>query len=132
LKSWRCFHCNDVFTDREQAAEHFGPNLFDHTRPAACVDPLRYDELARCRELRAARANVEQARRDRDAAEVDADNYHSMRAELRRLFGPGVVSPSQAYLVLDEMEGRALAAEERAKRAEETLARHGLTISEAA
>jgi hypothetical protein len=24
---WRCFHCNDVFTDRAAAAEHFGDNL---------------------------------------------------------------------------------------------------------
>jgi hypothetical protein len=28
-KSWRCFHCDEVFTDRVAAAEHFGCEIQD-------------------------------------------------------------------------------------------------------
>jgi hypothetical protein len=31
---WRCFHCDEVFTDPESAADHFGLNA---TAPTACV-----------------------------------------------------------------------------------------------
>jgi hypothetical protein len=130
---WRCFHCDEVFTSVEAAWEHFGEfGEGINAEPPACVHPLRYDELARCRELAAARRNLERAYHQRDETQNDADAYHAMRAELRRLFGSGADTAFQAYLVLDAMEGRAIAAEKRAKRAEEALARHGLTIPEAA
>lgn len=34
-KSWRCFHCDEVFTDEAAAAEHFGKRV-DAT-PLCCV-----------------------------------------------------------------------------------------------
>ena len=32
-KNWRCFHCDEVFTDRGSAVEHFGTSCTDN---AAC------------------------------------------------------------------------------------------------
>lgn len=40
-ESWRCFHCGDVFTDRQHAREHFG---IDPTAEPGCVEVLRHGE----------------------------------------------------------------------------------------
>ena len=42
-KSWRCFHCDEVFTDRKDAVEHFGSSCTDV--PACQVDAKRLREL---------------------------------------------------------------------------------------
>jgi hypothetical protein len=121
-RHWRCFHYDEVFTGREQAAMHFGlENDGHHFETPACISPLRYDELARCRELKAAWADVDEAQAAQERAESDADNYHMMGDELARYFN-GARTVHQAYLVLDETVGRALAAEERARTAEARLA----------
>ena len=50
--AWRCFHCDEVFTSSEAAAEHFGPRIFSD--PACTIDAARLreleSELARYRE----------------------------------------------------------------------------------
>lgn len=43
IQAWRCFHCDELFTDRKLAEDHFGLVTL---HPAACVDPLRSDERA--------------------------------------------------------------------------------------
>ena len=35
MTTWRCFHCNEVFTKRADAAEHFGAHVDD--TPACCL-----------------------------------------------------------------------------------------------
>jgi hypothetical protein len=51
-KSWRCFHCDEVFHCPSAAAEHFGPT--QDVKPACQVDVARVreveEELARYRE----------------------------------------------------------------------------------
>ena len=37
LAHWRCFHCEKVFNDRADAAEHFGPS--EHDQPICQMDP---------------------------------------------------------------------------------------------
>ena len=40
---WKCYHCNEIFTDFEQAGEHFGDREKD-TRPICqhlCSDPAQ-------------------------------------------------------------------------------------------
>jgi hypothetical protein len=34
--SWRCFHCSEVFTDREAAADHFGVQIDGCADDVAC------------------------------------------------------------------------------------------------
>lgn len=36
-KSWRCFHCDLVFTEESEARQHFGDSLPEF--PAACLLP---------------------------------------------------------------------------------------------
>lgn len=42
---WRCFHCGDVFTDRDEAREHFGETLDDE--PICQVTAERYRAVER-------------------------------------------------------------------------------------
>lgn len=48
---YRCFHCEEVFTTREDAYDHFGPDEGCEKLPPACIDPLRHDEKERIKEL---------------------------------------------------------------------------------
>ena len=85
-KKWRCFFCDEVFTDRRAAWIHFGePNCTDDV--PACVDPLRHDEKARLAELREAREHAMKMQTEsekNDEAEALLENF---RADLRRYFG---------------------------------------------
>jgi hypothetical protein len=50
-KTWRCFHCGDVFTNPKHAASHFG---LDELQEPGCVAVLRHGEghlLDRIRDL---------------------------------------------------------------------------------
>ena len=51
--TWRCFHCSEVFTDKDAAREHFG---FITLLEPGCIDPMRGDEKAlRRREIESER-----------------------------------------------------------------------------
>jgi hypothetical protein len=41
--NWRCFHCDEVFTDRESARMHFGPNQL--STPACQIDATQLRKL---------------------------------------------------------------------------------------
>ncbi len=50
-KNWRCFHCDELFTNPKHARAHFG---VDEGTPPGCVAVLRHGEshlLARIRDL---------------------------------------------------------------------------------
>jgi hypothetical protein len=42
-EQWRCFHCDEVFTDVEKAREHFGTSLAQS--PACTIDAAHVREL---------------------------------------------------------------------------------------
>ncbi len=90
-KKWRCFFCNEVFTDRRAAWAHFGESNCESDAPA-CVDPLRTDEKALMTELREAREHARKMQAEsekNDDAEALLENF---RADLRRYFGKDVTS----------------------------------------
>jgi len=104
---WRCFHCEEVFSDRAAAREHFGVTL---TGVALCQEPRdMQDALRRARDAEnrwmdlAAKLGVERTENERLA---------HMLASWERQFA--TTDPREAWNRLDSMEGRALAAEERA------------------
>lgn len=107
---WTCFHCGETFHDAVTAEDHFGSDQYEYVQPG-CVDRLTYTE----RELRESLIDMVKeldAERDRsEELEIDSDNLHAEEAELARRFN-GARSVHQAWLVLDCMEGRALAAEQ--------------------
>lgn len=46
-KQWRCYFCDEVFTTKEAAFHHFGPDDHEEQDVPACIDPLRTDEKER-------------------------------------------------------------------------------------
>lgn len=114
--SWRCFHCEEVFTDKASAEEHFG--LDREEWPAACVDPLRTDEKERqaafvsaFKEMEAAqeecerlRAQVEQLEHTTEGQQAAIHSYKPFRE---------CNSINDVFFVYDSIEGRALSAEEK-------------------
>lgn len=50
-KKWRCFFCDEVFTDSKKAGEHFGSDEYEAIPVPGCVDPLRFDEKERLNQL---------------------------------------------------------------------------------
>lgn len=79
-KTWRCFHCNQLFRSRKSASAHFGSldDYGDKSVPA-CVDPLRADETARLTELGEARRY---ARLCQEAANVVEEKMDALAYEL--------------------------------------------------
>jgi len=61
---WRCFHCDEAFTDSDSAAVHFGTH--EHQRPACLVDAAEY------RRMEAKEARY---------AEEDADCHRAMHRQ---------------------------------------------------
>lgn len=43
---WRCFHCDEVFTDRASALEHFGASQLSD--PACKIDAAEYRRMEEC------------------------------------------------------------------------------------
>ena len=74
---WRCFHCDQTFTDRDEAALHFGDSPFEETACGVDASELRTlqrelalyheEDTVRDREIR--RLHSEIARRERRAEE---------------------------------------------------------------
>jgi hypothetical protein len=85
-KSWRCFFCDEVFSDRHEAWLHFGDDNCTSDIPA-CIDPLRADEKKRLNELREAVDEALKARQERDEMQDFKDNYEAIWSEIQRYFG---------------------------------------------
>lgn len=133
-QTYRCFHCEEVFTDRQSAWVHFGPDQDCEKLPPACIDPLRADESARFKELREAQQYAFECQERANALEDDNDRslLETFKNEIGHLFGKvgGVTAgtPHQAWFALDYERGLVLAAAERESdlRAQLAAARQGL------
>lgn len=87
---WRCFHCGDVFTEREDAAHHFGLDTLDE--PGCKLNELEGGILALYRE-----AQVELAKyREEDNAafrefySLGADHSTALRREEEKGYERGL------------------------------------------
>jgi hypothetical protein len=106
---WTCFHCGETFTDVAAAMVHFGAT--PGAEPGCLLQVPDGGLLARLRELE---LENEKLRAENEQLDHEASSWHGMAAELARCF-EGAKTVHQASLVLDAMEGRALAAEQRAR-----------------
>ena len=85
-KRWRCFFCDEVFTNRHDAWLHFGEENCTTDLPA-CVDPLRTDEKERMNQVRLLREEVIREQARAEEAEDAEDLLEQFRSELRQHFG---------------------------------------------
>jgi len=92
---WRCFHCDEVFTDKAEAQEHFGEYLDDS--PLCLIKGQDGGLAARVRELE---AEVMEVCRQRNEYENDARLWHEAEADRRRRIGD-----RQWWQELDYREG---------------------------
>jgi hypothetical protein len=105
--AWTCFHCSETFTDEAAAREHFGN---DEASAVACRVAEADGGLLKA--LRESEREVGALRNANEQLDHEAGAYHAMSSELERKFGTGVRSAYQAWLRLEAMESRAMAAEE--------------------
>ena len=70
VTSWRCFHCDAVFTNRKHAAEHFGDD--EGSTPACKLSHSEGHLVTYIRKL------------ERDLAQYRREDSHAMRAMVAR------------------------------------------------
>lgn len=103
---WRCFHCDEAFTDRAAACEHFGES---RVGVPLCQEPRDVQEA-----LRRTRIAENESLRMADSLgqeRTENERLAHLLASWERQFG--TTDPRAAWNRLDSMEGRALAAEAR-------------------
>jgi hypothetical protein len=84
-KSWRCFHCDEVFTDREEASLHFGNDCMSD---AGCQISL---SAVREMEQRLARYRVEDSDTDRAMYRMQAEHTVELRRAEEKGYRRGLV-----------------------------------------
>lgn len=115
-KTWRCFHCDEVFRSRKAAWAHFGPDQECEKLPPACIDPLRRDEKQRLTELREAQqyafemqeeANKQEDRADLAESELahfkaitKCDSLHALRMKMDEIEGERITARKMTEAVL--------------------------------
>jgi hypothetical protein len=109
-KSWRCFHCDEVFHSRKAAYAHFGPDEDCEKLPPACVDPLRTDEKARITELREAQDYALQCQESANRAEDKIDDLARELDEFKSL--TKCHSVGDLRMTLDSAQGELITARE--------------------
>lgn len=108
--SWRCFHCDEVFTDKAEAQEHFG--LERDYSTSACR--LTAEQV---RELRALEQHNAELRAENDRLDNDARLWHEAEADRRRRIGN-----REWWQELDSREGEKLVLQEKVATLEAELA----------
>jgi hypothetical protein len=112
-KAWRCFHCNEVFTDETEAREHFGAEMY---RDAACRLPPGAD----IKHIRGLEARVADLQRENDCLDNEARLWHESEADRVRRIGN-----VQWWQEMDSREGERLVLQERIVTLETALAEGG-------
>ena len=107
-KTWRCFHCDEVFRSRKDAYLHFGPEDACEKLPPACVDPLRTDEKARITELREAQDYALKCQESANSAEDKADDLARELDTFRSL--TKCQNSHQLRMALDSAQGELITA----------------------
>lgn len=92
-KSWRCFHCDEVFTDRQAAADHFGVQIDGLADEVACKINATDGQLVSM--LREAQAELRQYHQEDNAAfrqfyALGADHSTALRREEEKGYARGL------------------------------------------
>src|SRR5579859_4298218 len=84
LSGWRCFHCDESFTDAESAALHFGKS--ERQNPICSVDAVEYRSM----EERVRRCNEEDSDLHREIYGMQARHYTELRREEEKGYACGL------------------------------------------
>jgi hypothetical protein len=91
-KSWRCWHCDEVFADRESAALHFGTSAGDQPGCVLQVNPEGLGLLRALREaaLQLAKWRLEDTDLHRTINRLTAEHAVALRREEERGYARGL------------------------------------------
>ncbi len=111
---WRCFHCDEVFDTRGGAEDHFG-NYINST-PGCVLKVQLGDERGLLMELRRVEEENAHLRQQMNEQYWDQVAFSAHLKTFIQSYRPfrKCETLQDVYFVYDSMEGRALAAEERA------------------
>jgi len=84
LKTWRCFHCDEVFSDAVAAGEHFGRS--QRQEPACQIDIAKY----RAMEERHRRACEEDTDTDRAMYRLQGEHRLALQREEEKGYARGL------------------------------------------
>jgi len=110
---WRCFHCDEVFADRQCAQDHFG---LDECETPGCVAILTEGERAILEDRRMWRERAFQEERDHEQTATDLshlrwDVREIIRREAKRQNVALTDNARELKWVWETMEGQMLAAD---------------------
>jgi hypothetical protein len=117
MVEWRCFHCDEVFTDKAEAQEHFGLER-DASTPACQLT------VSEVRELRALEQVNAELRAENEQLENLARLWHEAEADRQRRIGH-----RQWWQEIDSREGEKLVLLERIKALENGFAVRALNAA---
>ncbi len=121
--SWRCFHCNEVFTTEQDARSHFGFSEFH--KPSCCMK-MEAGDKGLAAQLREALDDASRLRDEISDESAFEKQYHArLESDIKYLAKQfrECRTLRDVFNVYDSMEGRALAAEERLAEARRNEAR---------
>lgn len=97
LEPWRCFHCDEVFTTKETAAEHFGLGNYEMEMPL-CIEAATSEMKAVVLTNREMWERIQELERELEQTEYERDtaNYTLKQPKFAKF---------------EDIEGRMLAAE---------------------
>lgn len=104
---WRCFHCDEVFTTREAAAEHFGDGNYEAETPL-CVEAATTEQKQLILTNREMWDELQKARRENEDLE---ERLHAFEYVSRRLTKTPHATTNDLEHEWDFMQGRVIAAE---------------------
>lgn len=81
---WRCFHCDEAFTEAEDAETHFGKS--EHSQPACQIDAAEY----RAMEERMRRYNEEDSDLHRTMYGMQSDHQTALQREEEKGYARGL------------------------------------------
>lgn len=104
---WVCFHCNEVFTEREAAAEHFGNGDYETEIPL-CVEAATTEQKQLILTNREMWERLQGVERENEDLEEQAYSWSYVARKLTKK--PSATSHDLEH-EWDFMEGRVIAAE---------------------
>lgn len=103
---WRCFHCDDVFTSREEAAEHFGDGDYEDETPV-CIAAATTDKRKLVIEARKIWKELQDALAENESLEDRLSNFKEAAIKVTGKPDASYLDIEQAF---DSLEGRLIAA----------------------
>jgi hypothetical protein len=85
MTDWRCFHCDEIFTDPADARRHFGQDCMSDAACQISVDAVREMEML------LARYRAEDSDKDRDMYRMQAEHTVAVREAEEKGYRRGLI-----------------------------------------